>query len=167
MQYPNAFLALTPNFLSYILLSGMKLERSILKPFCRTAICIILMLFISIGLSFGGALADNCQGGADCLNCVELLHRHVPGATAGMEEPDCRTTGQDSTCGFEANQNLDEFPGIVSSVRPHHQTHTGIFAAVSDEYVQTRLTGEFVTQFLLSASGGTVPIYLLNQSQLC
>ena len=84
-----------------------------------------------------------------------------------MEEPDCRTTGQDSTCGFEANQNLDEFPGIVSSVRPHHQTHTGIFAAVSDEYVQTRLTGEFVTQFLLSASGGTVPIYLLNQSQLC
>lgn len=133
----------------------------------KALVLIFLALFISMGFSPGGALADNCQGGAHCFDCAELPHRHAPGAGAGMEDPDCGTTGQDSTCDFEAGQIPDEFPGIVSSVRSHHQAHTGIFAAVSAEYVQTRLTGEFVTQFLLPESGGTVPIYLINQSQLC
>jgi len=139
----------------------MIIKRSIFKAL----VLIFLALFISMGFSPGGALADNCQGGAHCLNCAELPHRHVPGA--GMEDPDCGTTGQDSTCGFEAGQTPDEFPGIVSSVRSHQQAHTGIFAGVSAEYAQTRLTAEFVTQLLLPDSGGTVPIYLINQSQLC
>lgn len=133
----------------------------------KALVLIFLVLFISIGLSPGGALADNCQEGPDCFKCAEIPHRHVPGAAAGMEDPDCRTTGQDSTCGFEASQIPSEFPGIVSSVRSHQQAHTGIFAAVSAEYAQTRLTGEFVTQFLLPDSGGIAPIYLLNQALLC
>jgi hypothetical protein len=61
----------------------------------------------------------------------------------------------------------DEFRGIVSSVRSYHQVHAGIFAAVSDEYGQALLPKEFTPQFLLSDSGGTAPIYLLNQALLC
>ena len=167
MQYPNAFLILTPNFLSYILLGGMNIDLNILKPFCRTAICIILMLFISIGFSFGAALANSCQGGADCLICADLPHRHVPVAEAEMEDPGCRPAGQNSTCGFETSQAPDEFRGIVSSVRSYHHPYAGIFAAVSDEYGQTLLPKEFVPQFLLSDSGGAAPIYLLNQALLC
>ncbi len=144
----------------------MKLERSILKPFCRTAICIISILFISIGFSFGGALADNCQGGADCLVCAELPHGHVPGAGADMENPGCPPGGQNSTCGFEASQNPDEFQGIVSSVRSYNPVNTGIFTAASDGYDPSLLPGEFISQFLLSDSDGAAPIYLQNQSLL-
>ena len=133
----------------------------------KALVLIFLALFISIGLSPGGALADNCQGGVDCFKCAERSHRHVPGVAAGIEDSDCRTSGQDSTCGFEAGQIPDEFQGIVSSDRSYHQAHTGIFAAASDEYGQIRLPDEFVPQFLLSDSGGTTPIYLLNQALLC
>lgn len=146
----------------------MNIKQSISKALFRKALVLFIsMLFISIGLSPGGALADSCKGGADCFKCAELPHRHVPGAMAGMEDSDCRTTGQDSTCGFQNSQIPDEFQGIVSFVRSHSQSHSGIFAAATDEYAQTRQTAEFVTQFLLSDSGGSVPIYLINQSQLC
>jgi hypothetical protein len=145
----------------------MNIDLNILKPFCRTAICIISILFISIGFSFGGALAASCQGGAACLVCAELPHGHAPAAGADMENPGCPLGGQNSTCDFETSQNPDEFQGIVSSVRSYHQAHAGIFAAVSDEYGQTLLPKEFVPQFLLSDSGGAAPIYLLNQVLLC
>lgn len=133
----------------------------------KTIVLIFLALFISMGLSPGGALADNCQGGAGCFICAELPHRHVPGAVAGMADSDCQTAGQDSNCGIQTSQIPDDLKGIVSSVRSHHQVHTGIFAAVFDEYAQTRLTAEFFPQFLLPDPGGTVPIYLINQSLLC
>ncbi len=167
MQYPNTFLILTPNSLSYILLSGMNIDLNILKPFCRTAICIILMLFISIGFSFGGALANSCQGGADCFICAELPHGHVPVAAAEMEDPGCRPVGQNSACGFETSQNPAEFQGIASSVRSYHPVNTGIFSAASDRYDPALLPGEFISQFRLSDSNGAVPIYLLNHSLLC
>ena len=146
----------------------MNIKLNIFKALIRKAsVLIFLVLFISISFTPGGALADNCQGGADCLKCAELPHRHVPGTVAGMEDSDCRTAGQDSRCGFETRQIPDEFQGIVSSDRSYYQAHTGIFAAASDEYGQTRLPDEFVPQFLLSDSGGTTPIYLLNQALLC
>ena len=145
----------------------MNLKLNIHTAFLRKALSIILIVSISIGFSIGSALANSCQGGADCLICAELPHRHVPGAGAGMEDPDCRTAGQNSTCGFEASRNPDEFQGIVSSVRSYHQAHAGIFAAVSDENGQILLPKEFVSQFLLFDSGGAAPIYLLNQSLLC
>jgi hypothetical protein len=145
----------------------MKLKKSILKSFCRTAIYTISILSISIGFSFGGALAENCQGGAVCPVCTERPHGHVPGAAADMENPGCPSGGQNATCGFVAGQDPDEFRGIISAVRSYHQVHAGIFAAVSDEYCQTFLPKEFTPQFLLSDSGGTAPIYLLNQALLC
>jgi hypothetical protein len=168
IQSPCIFI-LTHGFTSYILLSGMNLKLSIhtATAFLRKTLSIILIVSISIGFSIGSALANSCQGGADCIICAELPHRHVPGAGADMEDPDCRTAGQNSTCGFEASRNPDEFQGIVSSVRSYHQAHAGIFAAVSDENGQILLPKGFVSQFLLSDSGGAAPIYLLNQSLLC
>jgi hypothetical protein len=143
----------------------MKLERNILKPFFRTAICIISILFISIGFSFGGALAGNCQGGPDCLVCAELPHGHVPGAGKGMANPGCPPGVQNSTCGFEASQNPDEFQGIASSFRSYNQVNIRIFTAASCGYLSL-LSGEFVSQCLLFDSNGAAPIFLQNQSLL-
>lgn len=145
----------------------MKFDRSIFNTFCRTAICIISILSISIGFSFGSALADSCQGGADCMVCAERPHGHVPGAAANMENSDCSSSGPNNTCGFEASQNPDDFRGIVSAVRSYHQTYAGIFATVSAEFGQILLPKEFVPQFLLTDSDETTPIYLLNQALLC
>lgn len=144
----------------------MNLERNILKPFCRTAIYIISILCISVGFSFGGAVANNCQGGADCLVCAELPHGHVAGAAADMKNPGCPPDEQNSTCGFEARQEPDEFYGIVSSVRSYNPVNTGIFTAASDGFDLSLLAGEFISKFLLSDSDGAVPIYLQNQSLL-
>jgi len=145
----------------------MKLELDMLKPFGRKAICIILILLTGIGFAFGSAAANSCEGSTDCLVCAKLTHGHIPGAAADMENPGCPSGGQNAACGFEASQEPDEFRGIVSAVRSYHQVHAGIFAAVSDEYGQTLLPKEFAPQFLLSDSGGTAPIYLLNQALLC
>jgi hypothetical protein len=145
----------------------MNLELNTHTAFLRKALNIILIVFMSVGFSFGGGLAGNCQGGADCPVCNELPHGHVPGEAADMENPGCPPDGQNSTCGFEASRNPDEFQGIVSSVRSYHQAHAGIFAAVSDENGQILLPKGFVSQFLLSDSGGAASIYLLNQSLLC
>jgi hypothetical protein len=150
-----------------MLQGGMNSELNMLNPFGRKVICIILVLLTVIGFSFGSAAANSCEGGADCPICANLTHGHVPGAAADMENPGCPQDGQNSPCGFEASQDPDDFRGMVSAVRSYHQVHTGIFAAVSDEYGQTLLPKEFVLQFLLSDSGGTAPIYLFNQALLC
>ena len=145
----------------------MKLDKKMLKPFCRKLVCIISILSVSIGFALGGALANSCQGGADCLKCAEVTHRHLPGAVAGMGDSDCRNAGQNSRCSFETSQIPDEFKGIISSDRSYYQAHTGIFATASDEYCKTHLPDEFVEQFSLSNSGDTTTIYLLNQALLC
>jgi hypothetical protein len=145
----------------------MNCELNILNPFGRKAICILLVLLTGIGFAFGSAAANSCEGGADCPVCAQRPHGHIPGAAADMETPGCPQDGQNSPCGFEASQDPDEFRGIVSAARSYHQSYSGIFAAVSDEYGQTLFPKVFGLQFLLSDAGGTAPIYLLNQALLC
>jgi hypothetical protein len=145
----------------------MKIELNILTPFGQKSIFVILILLTGIGFAFGSAATNSCEGGADCVVCAGLPHGHVPGAAADMERPGCPPGGQNSTCGFETGRDPVEFRGIVSTVRSYHQSHSGIFAVVSDEYGQTLFPKEFSPQFLLSDSGGTAPIYLLNQALLC
>jgi hypothetical protein len=145
----------------------MNCEFNILKPFGRKTICIILVLLTGIGFAFGSAAANSCAGDVDCPVCAKRTHGHVPGAAADMENPGCPQDGKNSPCGFEASQDPDEFRGIVSAARSYHQSYSGIFAAVSDEYGQTLFPKVFGLQFLLSDSGGTAPIYLLNQALLC
>lgn len=84
-----------------------------------------------------------------------------------MADPVCPPDGQNSPCGFEASQNPDEFFAIFSPVRAHHQGYAGIFAAAFNEFGQIRFPKVFVPQFLLSDSGGTASIYLLNRSIRC
>jgi hypothetical protein len=145
----------------------MSLELKIHGAFSHKALSIILAVLISIGFSFGGAMANSCQGDADCPVCVEAPHGHASDAAPGVQDPDCPPAGQNSTCGFEASQDPDGFRSIVSPVRPYRQVYAGIFAAVSDEYGQIFLQKEFVPQILLSDSDGAAPIYILNQSLLC
>ena len=145
----------------------MKIELNILTPFGQKSIFVILILLTGIGFAFGSAAANSCEGGADCPVCAGLPHGHVPGAAADMERPGCPPDGQNSTCGFETGREPVEFHAIVSTVRSYHQSHSGIFAAVSDEYSQTLFPKEFIPQFLLSDSGETAAIYLLNQALLC
>ena len=135
--------------------------------FLQKALNIILIVFMSLGFSFGWALADNCKGGADCLVCAERPHGHIPVAAADMENTGCLPGGQKSPCGFEASQNPDGFHGIISAVRSYHQPYAGIFAMVSAEFGQTLHPKEYLPQILLSYSDETIPIYLLNQSLLC
>ena len=155
-------LRLTNSFKYYILLCGMNSKLNI-----RKAICFSFVLFVSISFPLSGAMADSCKGGAGCLDCTEPAHSHVPGTHTDMAPHGCQSAGQNSTCGFETSKSPDEFHGIVSSVRSYHQVYSGIFSAGSDEYGQFRFSGESISQFSLSDSGGQAPIYLLNQSLLC
>jgi hypothetical protein len=144
----------------------MNRELNMLNPFGRKAICIILVLLTGIGFSFGSAAANSCEGGADCPVCAEQPHGHVPGAVADIQNSGCPLDGQNRNCDFETGHEPDEFRGIVSAVRSYHQWYSSIFAAVSNESGQTLFAKEFVPQFLLSDSGGTVPIFLHNQALL-
>ena len=145
----------------------MNLELYIHTAFLRKALSIFLIVFMGIGFSLGGVLADNCQGGTDCPVCANLTHGHVPGAAADMVNPGCPLDGQSSNCGFEAGQEPEKFRAIVPAVRSYQQSYSGIFAAVTDEFGQSLFPKEFIPQFLLSDSGGTASIYLLNQALLC
>jgi hypothetical protein len=145
----------------------MNSELNMLNPFGRKAICIILVLLAGIGFSFGSAAANSCEGGVNCPACVDLSHGHVPGAAADMENPACPQDGKNSTCGFEAGLDPDEFRGIVSTARSYQQSYSGIFAAVSDEYGQIHSPKRFVSKFLSTDSEETTLIYLLNQTLLC
>jgi hypothetical protein len=145
----------------------MNLELYIHTAFLRKALSIFLIVFMGIGFSLGGVLADNCQGGTDCPVCANLTHDHVPGAAADMVNPGCPLDGQGSNCGFEAGQEPEKFRAIVPTVRSYQQSYSGIFAAVTDEFGQSLFPKEFIPQFPLSDSGGTASIYLLNQALLC
>jgi hypothetical protein len=145
----------------------MNLKLNIRKGFSRKAICFSIVLFISMSFPFSRAMADGCKGGVGCLDCTEPAHSHVPGTQMDMTPHGCQPAEQNSTCGFETGQSPDEFYGIVPSARAYHPVYSGIFAIAVDDYGQFSVSGELISQFPLSDSGGQAPIYLLNQSLLC
>jgi len=158
---------LTTGFLSYILLSGMNLKSNIGNACFRTAICIGLVLLVSVGYSLGGVRAESCQGGADCLICARQPHNHSADMPAGMAKPGCWPDGQNSSCGFKAAPDTEKFYGIASMVRTLQPERSVIFAGASDEEGQFRLSRGRISLFSLPEPGGKAPIYLLNQSLLC
>jgi hypothetical protein len=153
----------------------MILKPNIRNAFSRKVCCVILILFISISFSFSGALAKNCKGGPDCLNCVKLAHPHVPGEMADnvagqmadMQNHGCGSGQKDGTCSFEAGRSPDEFHGIVSAARPDNHEFSGIFTAGPEGVGQSYLSGEIISPILSPDSGKKTPIYLLHQSLLC
>ena len=150
-----------------MLLRGMNLKLNMGNAFSLKALCIILILFMSIGFSLAGAQANSCEGGADCLICARQPHRHLPGMHPRMENPGCRPAEQNSTCGFEAGQDAEKFYVIASAVRSFHPVRTGIFAGASDEYDQFRISRGLIASSFPSEWGPKAPIYLRNQSLLC
>ena len=145
----------------------MILKLNIRNVFFRKACCVIFVLLISISFSLGGALAKSCEGGPDCVNCVELAHPHVPGEMADMENHGCGPGQKDGTCGIEAGQIPDEFHGLVSAARPDNHEFSGIFTAASDGFGQSYLSAEIISLFLSPDSGKITSIYILHQSLLC
>jgi hypothetical protein len=145
----------------------MDLKLNMGNAFSIKALCISLILFMSIGYSFGGAQANSCEGGAACLICARQPHRHLPGAQSRAENPGCGPAEQNSTCGYEAGRDSEKFYGIASAVRSFYPARTGIFAGASDEYDPFRVSRVRIAAFSLSDAGAKAPIYLRNLSLLC
>ena len=145
----------------------MKLKLNISNPFYLKALCIILIVFMSIGFSFAGARANSCEGSADCLICARQLHHHLPGMQTRTENPGCRTAEQNSTCGFETSQDSEKFYGIASVARSFYPARTGILVGASDEYDPLRISRGLIAASFSSEPVPKAPIYLRTQSLLC
>ena len=145
----------------------MKLKLNMGNSFSLKALCIILIVFMSIGFSFAGAPANSCGGSADCFICARQFHRHLPGMQMRAEDPGCRTAEHSSTCGFEASQDKEKFYGIASVARLSYPARAGIFAGASDKYDQFRISRKLIALSFSSTPGSKAPIYLRTQSLLC
>jgi hypothetical protein len=145
----------------------MSLKLNIGHAFARKAICSSLILLISIGFSFGGAQADICRGGADCLICIQKPHHDLPAAPMSMGSPGCAPADQNGTCGFEDAQGIEKFYGVASAVRSFHPVRSGIFAGASDEDSRFRLSRGPIAAFFPADPVPKAPIYLRNHSLLC
>ena len=145
----------------------MNLRRNMGNAFSPKALCIILILVMSIGFSFGSAQANSCEGGAGCLTCALQPHHHLPGTQTGVEKPGCRPAEPNSTCGFEAGQDLVKFYGIASAVRSVYPARTGIFTGSLDEHGPFRIFRGLIASSFPAEPGPKAPIYLRNHSLLC
>jgi hypothetical protein len=145
----------------------MNRKLNILHAFSRKALCIAFLLVIALSLSAGGVLANSCQGGADCLDCVAAAHPHIPGMDVEMVNPGCQSAEQNRSCGIETGRSADEFDNTAAVVKSGTHPSSGIFSAASDESDQVDLYREFITPFQNHYRSELTPIYLLNLSLLC
>jgi len=145
----------------------MNLKFNIGNTFFRKGFFVSLMLLMGIGFSFSGAQADSCRGGADCLICAQQSHRHLPGAQVTIENPGCRPTEQNSTCGLKTARGSEEVYGIASPVRLLNPVRSAILVNASDEDGQFPFTGGLIAPYFLGDQDLKAPIYLRNHSLLC
>ena len=146
----------------------MNPKLNIFNAFSRKALCIAFLLVIGFSLSAGGVMANSCQGGADCLNCVAAAHPHIPGMDVEMVNQGCQSAEQNSSCGLEAGRSSNELDSMATVAESGtYHPYSGIFSAVSDDFDQTHLHKRFITQFQYPDRSDLTPIYLLNQSLLC
>jgi hypothetical protein len=145
----------------------MNLRLNMGNSILLKALCIGLILFLSVGFSFGGAQANSCEGGAGCLICARQAHRHLPGVQTHVKKPDCSSAEQSSTCGFEAGQDSEKFFGIASTNRSFYPVRTGILVGASDEYDSFRISRGLIAPSSLAEPGSRAPIYLRIHSLLC
>jgi hypothetical protein len=144
----------------------MELKLNIPGAIARKAFCIILVLLISLNFLVGGALANNCHGGADCLICAGSMHPQLPETEMGMASDGCQPVAQNSSCGFEGSPGPNKFFGIIPAVIPDNNEAGGIFNDVSADG-SVHVTGEFLPQTIISGTGRSTSIYLINNSLLC
>jgi hypothetical protein len=134
--------------------------------FSRKTLCIALAVVIALGFLAGGAMADSCTGGADCLICVAATHSHLPGMDGEIVNRACGSSAPNSSCGFETGPRRDEFDRIAAVAESGGHSYSGIFMAASDEFDPSYLHRGFLTQFQYPHRGEPTPIYLRNQSLL-
>jgi hypothetical protein len=145
----------------------MNLKLDMGNSILLKALCMGLVLFLSVGFSFGGAQANSCEGSSGCLVCARQAHRHLPGAQMRVEPPGCSSAEQNSTCGFEAGQDPAKFFGIASTIRSFYPLRTGILSAASDGYDPFRISRGLIAPSSLAEPGPGAPIYLRIHSLLC
>jgi len=145
----------------------MNLELNIGNTLSRKVFCASLILLMGMGFSFSGAQADSCRGTADCLICAQQPHRHLPPVQTTMENPGCRPTQQNSTCGFKSAQGAEKIYGIASSARSFNPVRSAIFVSASDEEGQFRISRGLIALYFLRDQGLKTPIYVRNHSLLC
>ena len=135
----------------------------------RKALCIMLVLIISLSLLAGGALADKCRGGVGCINCADSKHPRLPGMEMDLDmmaSHSCQPLIPDGSCSFEVSPGLNEFDGIIPSARPENiDTGSSFYSVFIDYLGQT--VGTFRSQINHFSASRAAPIFLINQSQLC
>jgi hypothetical protein len=144
----------------------MELKLDIPGAIARKAFSIILALLIGLNILVGGALANTCHGGADCLDCAGSMNPRFPGMGMGMTSDGCQPAAQNSSCGFEDSSDSDKFFAIISVVKPDKNETSGILSCISAED-SVHLAEKFLSQSLYSDTIPTKSIYLIIQSLLC
>ena len=144
----------------------MELKLNIPGAIARKTFCIILVLFISLNFLVGGALANKCHGGADCLICAGSMHPQFPETGMGMASDGCQPVAQNSSCGFEVSPGSNKFFGIIPAVITDNSEAGDIFSDVSADG-SVHVAVEFHPQTIISGTGHSTSIYLINNSLLC
>ena len=145
----------------------MNRKLNMLRVFTRKAICISFTLLIALSFSAGSVMANSCQGGPDCLNCAAAAHPHIPGMDMEWINQSCQPAEQNRSCGFESGTGADDSGKMARIVNSGTHPFSVIFSIASDEYDQSQLYRDFLTQFQYPDRGELTPIYLLNLSLLC
>ena len=147
--------------------SGMNPNLHILGQLPRKTLFIAFLLLIGLSFLAGGAMANSCRGGADCLSCAAAAHFHIPGMDVEMVNQDCKSTDQNSSCGFETDPSADEFSRIAAVAESGGRSYFPIFSLASDECDHAHLHRGSITKFHNPDRGRFTPLYLLNHSLLC
>jgi len=145
----------------------MNRKLNILNESSRKTLCIAFTLLIALSFSAGGVLADNCQGGVDCMICAAAAHPHIPGMDMTIADQGCQSADQNNSCGFESGRGADKFDRLAAVAGFGTHLFPGIFAFISDEADQAHSGRIYISQFQYPDRGKLTPIYLRNQSMLC
>lgn len=145
----------------------MKLKSNILTGFTPKAICILFIMFFSVGLFAAKAFASGCYGDENCFNCSELGHRHATGAEAGSMPHGCQPNAQSSSCDLENSRIFDRQYFFVSTLRLDNHNSKNITATTIDKHKDDHVSKGFTSPIHSSVLSGLPPIYLLNLSLLC
>jgi len=148
----------------------MKLKTAISSAFLRKAFCVSLMLFFSLNIFIGAALAKGCDGEDGCFACAEALHPHFPGMDMANKVPaphGCRPFEQKTPCSFEISSSLDKFQTIIPAARIDQQETGQIAGAVTVDNNPAPTAAKFSLPHLYSDTQPTTPIFLINNSLLC
>jgi hypothetical protein len=147
----------------------MKLKTAISSTFLRKAYCISLMLFFSLSIFAGAALAKSCDGEDGCLSCVEAVHPHFPGMDmAKAPAPSgCQPFEQKNPCSVEISPSLDKFHNIIPAAGTDQKGTGKISGAAPIDNSPALTAAKFSLPPLYSDTQPTTPIFLIVHSLLC